>query len=450
MSSGKNNLEDSFHWGVSAAAYQTEGAWDEDGKGLSIWDVFAHKKGKIFNNQNGDLACDFYHRYATDLDLLHQLQIPNFRFSIAWSRIMPNGDGKLNPQGISFYNKLIDSCLQHNIVPWITLYHWDLPYELEKQGGWTNRKIIEWFNNYVSVCIKHFGDRVKNWIVLNEPMAFTGAGYFLGLHAPGRKGLNNFLAAVHHAALCQAEGGRIIRAMKSDAFIGTTFSCSLVQPINDSPRNISASVKADALLNRLFIEPLSGLGYPSTDLKFLQQIELFMQHGDEEKLKFDMDFIGLQNYTREIVKFNWMVPYLKTRPVPAIKRGVETTSMKWEIYPESIHAMLHQFSSYKMHKQIIVTENGAAFKDVNHNGEIKDTKRKDYLNQYIHQVWKAKEEGVNVTGYFVWSFTDNFEWAEGFNPRFGLVYVDYQTQARIIKNSGYWYSQFIRRFRGLN
>ena len=212
----KEEFGDDFKWGVSTAAYQIEGAHNADGKGKSIWDVFATTPGKIKEGQHGNITCDFYHRYAQDIALMSQMNIPNFRFSISWSRIMPTGEGAINPKGIEFYNRLIDFCLDVGIEPWVTLYHWDLPFELEKQGGWTNRKIICWFADFVNVCIKHFGDRVKHWMVLNEPMVFTGAGYFLGLHAPGRKGLNSFLAATHHAAICQAEGGQAV----GDLFLG--------------------------------------------------------------------------------------------------------------------------------------------------------------------------------------------------------------------------------------
>jgi len=211
-----------FNWGVSTAAYQIEGAYQKDGKGLSIWDLFTRKKGRIANNENANIACDFYHRYANDLALMRSMHIPHYRFSLSWSRIFPAGTGPVNNAGVDFYNRVIDFCLELEITPWITLYHWDLPYELEKKGGWVNREIVNWFCEYVQFCIRHFGDRVKNWIVLNEPMAFTGAGYFLGVHAPGKKGLSNFLAAAHHASLCQAEGGRLIRSESAGFTIGSS------------------------------------------------------------------------------------------------------------------------------------------------------------------------------------------------------------------------------------
>lgn len=436
-----------FIWGVSTAAYQVEGGCYADGKGKSIWDAFANTRGKIHHNENANNACDFYRRYTHDIILMAKLNIPNFRFSLSWSRIIPNGTGKVNPLGIEFYNRVIDFCLEMGIEPWITLYHWDLPYELEKRGGWTNRNIINWFGQYVEICVKYFGDRVKRWMVLNEPMVFTGAGYFLGVHAPGRKGLNNFLAAAHHAAMCQAEGGRIIRSIRPEVKIGTTFSCSYIQPHSGNQQDAMAAHRVDTLLNRMFVEPLAGLGYPVEDLKLLQRLGPYIKNGDEEKLAFDMDFIGVQNYTREIIAHSYFTPLLWARIVNAEKRKVETTQMNWEVYPEAIYEMLRKFSKYKIFNEIIVTENGAAFPDTVIEGKIHDIKRIDFLKKNIEQVLRARREGVNVNGYFVWSFTDNFEWAEGYRPRFGLVYVDYATQERLVKDSGYWYSELIQRIR---
>ncbi|MFZ4549219.1 MAG: glycoside hydrolase family 1 protein, partial [Bacteroidales bacterium] len=310
MGSTEKGFGSGFNWGVSTAAYQIEGAWNIDGKGKSIWDTFSNTKGKTWQGQNGNIACDFYHRFEQDIRLMVRLKIPNFRFSLSWSRIIPNGIGNVNPLGIEYYNRVIDFCLEVGIEPWISLYHWDLPHELENKGGWTNRDIIGWFGDYVQLCVRYFGDRVKHWMVLNEPMVFTGAGYFLGIHAPGRKGLNSFLAAAHHAAMCQAEGGRVIRSLQSKANIGTTFSCSSIHPYTNAKQDIAAALRVDALLNRMFVEPLAGLGYPMQDLKLLQRIERFIKDGDEVKLPFDMDFIGVQNYTREIIAFSLITPMI--------------------------------------------------------------------------------------------------------------------------------------------
>nr|WP_288808497.1 GH1 family beta-glucosidase [uncultured Sphingobacterium sp.] len=433
-----------FIWGVSTAAYQIEGAHDHQGKGPSIWDIFVKKKNRIFQNQHGDQACDFYNRYIQDLPLMQEMHIPNYRFSLSWSRILPDGIGRSNPSGMDFYDRLIDLSLELGIKPWVTLYHWDLPHALEKKGGWVNRDVKEWFGEFVGTCVARYGDRVKNWMVLNEPTVFTAAGYFFGVHAPERKGLGNFLAAAHHAALAQAHGARIIKSLQPDSQVGTTFSCSHIEPFTSREKDIIAAKKADVLLNRLFIEPLLGMGYPTKEIKILNRIEKYMKEGDEKELQFDMDFIGIQNYTREMIRYAMFVPYLQAKIVTAKERKVEMTEMNWEVYPSSIYHMLKKFSSYPNIPPLIVTENGAAFQDKVEHGKVHDPKRMNYLQQAIQHVYQAKREGVNIRGYFVWTFLDNFEWAEGYRPRFGLVYVDFQNQQRIIKSSGHWYVNFLK------
>jgi beta-glucosidase len=433
-----------FVWGVSTAAYQTEGAHNIDGKGASIWDAFTSQKGNIYQNENANTAVDFYHKYKEDILLMKAMNIKNFRFSISWSRLIPNGIGDINPEGMAFYNRVIDFCLECGITPWVTLYHWDLPLALEQKGGWTNRAVLDWFENYTTLCANQFGDRVKHWMVLNEPMVFTGAGYFLGVHAPGKKRLKNFLPAVHHAVLCQALGGLILRKLIPNSIIGTTFSCSQITPYRNTTKDILAAEKADALLNRLFIEPLLGLGYPIEKAPVLKRIEAYIKPEDLKNAVFDFDFIGVQNYTREVVKHSYYVPYINAKIIKASKRGVKTTLMDWEVYPKSIYNMIKQFNQYKNIKKIIITENGAAFTDTLENEKINDVERVHYYQTYLQQIHKAKKEGLNVEGYFAWTFTDNFEWAEGYRPRFGLVYVDFKTQQRIVKASGEWFRGFLK------
>lgn len=441
----KKLFGDDFNWGVSVAAFQIEGSCDIDGKGESVWDAFTKKKGKIHNGDNADVACDFYNRYEQDIDLIKQLNIPNFRFSISWTRIFPNGTGEINQQGIDYYNRVINYCLKNDIEPWLTIYHWDLPQALELQGGWTNRDIIDWFTAYVALCAQSFGDRVKNWMVMNEPAVFTGAGYFLGIHAPGRTGIKNFLPAIHHVVLSMAAGARTLRKLVPDAQIGTTFSCSYIEPYSDKLRDINAAKRADALINRLFIEPILGLGYPVNEVPVLKDIsKYYYKDGDDDNMKFDFDFIGIQNYTREIVKYSFFTPYISARLVKAEHRVVQLTEMKWEVYPPAIYQMIKKFNQYQQIKKLYITENGAAFKDnVNDNG-VNDPERLKYLRKHLEQVLRAKTEGFKVDGYFVWTLTDNFEWAEGYNPRFGLIYIDFNTQQRIVKSSGHWYSDFLK------
>lgn len=440
----KNLFGDDFIWGVSTAALQIEGSTATDGKGVSIWDTFAAKKGKINKGHSPVVACDFYNNYRSDIDLIKELNIPNFRFSISWSRILPDGTGKINQAGIDHYNNVIDYCLQQGIEPWLTLYHWDLPQVLEDKGGWTNREVVGWFESYVNICARSFGDRVKHWMVMNEPAVFVGAGYFLGIHAPGRMGLKAFLAAIHHATLCMASGGRALRSILPTAEIGTTFSCSFIEPKTDKPKDVAAASRIDALLNRLFLEPILGLGYPVNEVPALKSIYKYFQPGDEEDIKFDFDFIGVQNYTREIVQYSFFTPYVTASLVKAEKRGVELTEMKWEVYPPSIYQMIKKFNSYPQIKKIYITENGVAFPDEVTDGKVDDPRRTAYLRNYLQQVLKAKNEGFKVSGYFVWTLTDNFEWAEGYHPRFGLIYVDFETQQRIVKSSGRWYADLLK------
>lgn len=435
-----------FKWGTATAAYQIEGAHNKDGKGKSIWDTFTHREGKIKNNENGDVACDFYHRYPVDLNILKALNMNVFRFSIAWSRVLPDGVGKVNEKGIEFYHNVINECLRLGIYPWITLYHWDLPQALEDKGGWTNREVVNWFSEYADLVTKTYGDKVKNWMVLNEPAAFTGLGYLIGYHAPGKRGFKNFLPAVHHTALCQAEGGRIIRRNVPNAHVGSTFSCSYVMPFRSEEKDQKAMKRWDVLLNRLFIEPVLGMGYPSSDWPILKHIEKYVQPGDMEKLKFDFDFVGLQNYTRELVKQNALIPIMKGLEVPPKKRGVEEmTEMGWEVYPEGIYQLIKKFAAYPNLPKIYITENGAAFPDVVDGETVNDVKRIDFFKRYLKQVLRAKKEGIDIGGYFVWSLTDNFEWSEGFRPRFGLVHIDFTTQKRTVKDSGWWFREFIAR-----
>jgi beta-glucosidase len=440
----KQLFGDDFEWGVSTAAPQTEGNLDTDGRGRSVWDVFTQIQGKVLNGNKADTATDFYNRYREDIDLIKQLNIPNFRFSIAWPRIMPDGTGAVNQAGINHYNNVINYCLEQGVEPWITLYHWDLPYALELKGGWTNREIVTWFSAYVKVCADAFGDRVKHWMVMNEPAVFTGAGYFLGVHAPGRTGIKNFLPAVHHAVLCMAAGGRILREALPGAQIGTTFSCSHLEPYSGKSRDVAAAKRADSMINRLFVEAVSGMGYPD-DVKIFSKIKNYMQPGDEQLMKFDFDFIGIQNYTREIVKASIFIPYIGARLIKAEHRNIPTTAMKWEVYPPAIYEMIKKFDAYPFVKKIIITENGAAFPDVVVDGKVDDPLRLKYLQDHIAQVLKAKNEGCKVAGYFIWTLTDNFEWAEGYHPRFGIIHVNFETQERIVKESGKWYGRFLER-----
>jgi beta-glucosidase len=439
----RSHFGEDFLWGVSTSSFQIEGGHDQEGKGPSIWDDFAAKKNNIANNDSPNVAANFYTTYKEDIALLKEMGVPNFRFSIAWSRILPEGTGKVNQAGLDYYHKVLDACIEQGIEPFVTLYHWDLPSALDKQGGWINREITAWFKEYVTVCVNAFKDKVKYWMVLNEPSVFTGGGYFLGLHAPGKKGLGNFLPAMHHALLCQSIGFTTIKELDPLAQVGTTFSCTYVTPKAYTDKDLKAVERVDCLLNRAFIEPSLGLGYPVATLPFLKHMSKYMVKGDEELLKVNFDFIGLQNYTREVVAHNSYVPYINAKIIPANKRNVPHTDMNWEIYPKSIYYMILKYSEYEDIKRIIITESGAAFKDEVKGNKVNDKERMHYLQSYLEQVHHAKEKGGKVDGYFVWSLMDNFEWAEGYQKRFGLVHVDFETQERTLKNSGHWYRDFL-------
>jgi beta-glucosidase len=434
-----------FLWGTSCSAYQIEGAWNEEGRGPSIWDEFSQEKGNTYNNENGNVAVDFYHRYKEDIRLLKEMNFKVFRFSISWSRILPNGTGEVNQKGVEFYHNVIDECKRQGIEPWITLYHWDLPLALHNQGGWTNRDVVKWFSDYTAVCAKEYGTKVKNWMVFNEPAAFVGLGYLLGYHAPGKKSVSSFLKATHHTCLAMAESGRTIRSIIPDAIIGTNFSCSYVDAYKGKQKHNKAVRRLDAMLNRMFIEPSLGLGYPEKDLPFLKKIRKYMKDDDEDRLKFAFDFIGLQNYFRVVVKKSPFIPLVWARQINATKRDVPVNEMGFEIYPEGIYKVMKQFSAYEGVKDILITENGVCVKDSLVNGKVHDPERIQFFRDYLEFVLKAKSEGVPVKGYFVWSLTDNFEWSEGYEPRFGLVYVDYKTQERYIKDSGIWFRDQLKK-----
>jgi len=312
------------------------------------------------------------------------------------------------------------------------------------KGGWTNRESVSWFTNFVKICAQSFGDRVKHWMVMNEPGVFTGAGYFLGIHAPGRTGLKNFLPAIHHVVLSIVAGAKQLRNVLPGAQIGCTFSCSFIEPRSQKPRDLAAAKRVDALLNRVFFEAVSGYGYPLDDVPALKGITRYMLPGDSDHMKFDFDFIGVQNYTREIVRYSFFTPYINASLVKAEDRGVPLTEMKWEVYPPAIYQMIKKFSAYPEVKKLIITENGAAFPDHLINGEVDDPLRVNYLQMHIGEVLRAKQEGYKADGYFVWTLTDNFEWAEGYHPRFGLIYIDFDTQQRIIKSSGRWFAAFLK------
>lgn len=439
----KADFGSDFKWGVAASAYQTEGAWNVDGKSESNWDHFSRKSGKIERGENADIAADFYHRYEEDIDLVKAMNFKVFRFSLSWPRILPHGTGEINQAGLDFYHRVIDKCLAVGVEPWITIFHWDMPQVLEAEGGWTNRKMLDWFSEYADVVTKEYGTKVKNWMVINEQLSFTVGGYLLGNLAPGRRNIKKFMRAVHHSVLCNAEGGRIIRRNIPDANIGTTFFTAYIEPADQQQKNIEAAIRVDAGINRLFIEPLLGLGYPEDAIPTLSKIQKHFEHGDEERMVFDFDFIGIQYYFRSVVEKS-IIPGIRAIERKASVREVDANEMDCEIYPEGLYHILKKFSRYEKIKNILITENGTCIPDKVENGHVHDQKRIDYFKDHLNAVLKAKQEGVNVNGYLAWSPTDNFEWDKGFRTRFGLVYIDFQTLKRTVKDSGLWFKEFLK------
>ena len=433
-----------FLWGVATAAAQIEGAANAYGKGPSIWDTFSKKAGKIKKGHKPDEACDFYHRYEQDIALVKTLGFKVFRMSIAWSRIFPLGDGTVNAEGVAFYHKVIDECLKCDLIPMVTLYHWDLPEALSKEGGWTAYGINHAFNEYVLFCAKEYGSKVKQWIVINEPFGFTSLGYMLGVHAPGLTGVTNFFEAALHTAIAQADGARILRAEVNQAIIGTAFSCSEIVPYSHSDQDVMIAKRTDVLMNRFFLEPALGLGFPTGNWDVLEKFAIsYSTWRHQDRIAFDFDFIGIQNYFPLVIKYNAFIPVVQAWEVKAKSRKVPHTAMGWEINADSFYRIIKQFAAYPQVKNIMITENGAAFHDKLVDGKVEDEERVAYFKAYLAGMLKAKSEGVNITGYLAWTLMDNFEWAEGYQARFGLVHNDFKTQQRTIKQSGYWWQEFL-------
>ncbi|MCX7679850.1 MAG: GH1 family beta-glucosidase [Spirochaetes bacterium] len=429
-----------FLWGTATSAYQIEGAWNEDGKGPSIWDDFTHKGGKVHNNETGDVACDHYHRYKEDVMLIKKLRCKAYRFSISWPRILPEGRGRVNQKGIDFYKKLVDELRKRNIEPFVTLYHWDLPLALEKQGGWTKRFISDAFEEYTHVIVRALKDSVVYWMTLNEPLIIYGAGYFVGVHAPGYKSFMKAVKVIHNLLLSHAKSYRCIKSIAPNAKVGIVNASSPV--FGETEKDAKAAQLAEAFTQRIFLDPIFKGKYPELIEKKLRMVNWDIKGDDFALIKNTADFLGVNNYTRMVVKKSIL-------PVPGFTivqpKSANVTAMGWEIYPEGIYRLCTWIRDEYGNPPVYITENGAAFDDVvNKKGEIRDEKRIEFLKSYLMYVHKAIQEGCNVKGYFVWSLMDNFEWAEGYSKRFGIVYVDYPTQKRIIKESGKWYAKVCR------
>lgn len=430
-----------FEWGCATASYQIEGAWNEDGKGESIWDRFCHTTDHIRDGDTGDVACDHYHRFREDVALMKELRLRGYRFSISWPRVLPEGKGPVNQKGLDFYHRLVDELLENDIIPFPTLYHWDLPQALQDEGGWANRDTAERFAEYAATMANALGDRVKRWLIFNEPWVFTILGYMAGIHPPGLRDPAMALRTTHVVNVAHGLAARAMRATGRAPELGTAFSMGGAYPASESDDDKAAAERHFRFNNLWFLEPVQNGRYPEAYVGGMEPERLGVEPGDMETVKSSLDFIGVNLYTRTVIADNPQDPNIGIRPVDV--PGAERTEMGWEIYPEAIHDVIVRiWNDYQ--RPIYVTENGASYGDgPDERGVVDDRRRIAFYEKYIAQVARAMEEGVDVRGYYAWSLIDNFEWTFGYSQRLGIVYVDYPTQKRIVKNSGYWYRDVI-------
>lgn len=433
-----------FVWGSATSSYQIEGAWQEDGKGESIWDRFSHTPGKIEDGSNGDIACDHYHLWQDDIAMMQSLNLQAYRFSIAWPRILPEGRGRVNQVGLDFYSRIVDCLLDRNIIPCVTLYHWDLPQALQDQGGWPARDTAEAFVEYADIVSQHLGDRVKNWITHNEPWCISILSHLYGQHAPGWHDTVAALRTAHHVLLSHGWAVPVIRRNSPDAEVGITLNFEVAEPASRSAADLKVTRLHDATFNRWFADPIYGRGYPSDGIAFYAPAFPngldFIEPGDMETIAVPTDFLGVNYYSRGVYRDETAEDNLPQAKFANLAR----TEMDWEVYPQGLYKLLNRLYFDYDPPKIIVTENGCSYSDgPGADGHIADDRRKEYLRTHFAAAHRAIANGVPLAGYFVWSLMDNFEWAKGYLQRFGIVWVDYETQERIPKNSALWFSNVI-------
>jgi beta-glucosidase len=431
---------DGFLWGVATSAYQIEGAVDADGRGPSIWDTFSREPGRILHGDTGDVAADHYRRLGEDLDLLEQLGIQAYRFSIAWPRVQPDGTGALNQPGVDFYRRLLEGLAARGIEPMVTLYHWDLPQALEDRGGWLNRDTASRFADYASLVVEQLGGLAQRWITLNEPWCSAFLGYYEGRFAPGRQSYDEAYTAVHHLLLAHGLAVPAIRAASGAAEVAIT--CNLADIAPATPADALAARAADMEENRLFLDPVFHGRYPDDAPDFVRD-ERLVRDGDLELISAPLDFYGLNYYIREVVANDLGEPNRLWKRVPATG---ELTSKGDGIAPDGLTKVLERLQrEYAPNLPIYITESGAPYNDyIDPEGRVNDPERIEYLAKHFAAARAAIDSGVDLRGYFVWSLLDNFEWDSGYSMRFGLVFVDYSTQRRIPKSSALWYRDVIR------
>ncbi|MBP6786384.1 MAG: beta-glucosidase [Candidatus Promineofilum sp.] len=446
-----------FLFGAATSAYQIEGGWDADGKGPSIWDRFSHQPGRIHNGDTGDTAAETYRDFQTDIDIMRGLGLDAYRFSIAWSRVMPDGRGRVNNKGLDYYDRLVDELLAQGLLPFPTLFHWDMPQALQDvKGGFAQRDAAEYFADYATTVVGRLGDRVDHWTTLNEPWVHATLGCLIGAHAPGRRNPWAYLRTVHYQLLAHGLAAARIRSLSPTARVGIALNLTPFYPAGDGRHDREAADMGDQLLNRLFLDPLFRGRYPDPLWRKMRLFQPRIRPGDMDLIAQPLDFLGVNYYTRSVLRYHRLVPLLHLWPKDlGIIAGLDVeaegtyTAMGWEVYPAGLFETLLRLKKEYGNPTIYVTENGAAFLDtVEPDGRIRDEARRVYLEQHLAVVGAAARAGVDVRGYFVWSIIDNFEWAHGYDKRFGLVHVDFATQQRIIKDSGYWYARLIRAVHG--
>ena len=446
---------DGFLWGAATASYQIEGAYNEDGRGESVWDRFSHTPGAVLNGDTGDVACDHYHRWKEDIRLMKDLGLHAYRLSIAWPRILPEGRGHVNQAGLDFYNRLIDGLLETEIIPFITLFHWDLPQILQDIGGWANREVVDDFVAYTDIVTKSLGDRVNHWITHNEPSVYAFVGNLAGDHAPGIKDMPTALLVAHHLLLSHGRAVPVIRRNVPDARVGITLNLNFSVPASRSAVDYNAYRHGHGMWSRWFTDPIYGRHYPADVVDDFIREEIvpptgldFVQPGDMKEIAAQTDFLGVNYYTRQIAR-DTSVPESENLPQeifpPSKDNGHYQEFPGWEIYPEGLRRVLSWlYFNYQM-PALYITENGASFSDgPDTSGRITDQRRIDFLHGHFAASAKAIDAGVPLKGYFVWSLLDNFEWGFGYSQRFGIVWVDFETQTRLLKDSAKWYQRVIQ------
>lgn len=438
----KITFPENFIWGIGNGAYQSEGAWNEDGKGESIWDRYGHIPGNVWNGENGDVTTDFYHRYKEDIALLASLGIRHFRMSIAWTRILPDGKGEVNPKGVAFYHDVFAELKKYGIEPMVTLYMWDLPQKLQDAGGWANRETADCFERYARILFQEYGKEVSAWVTFDEPFCCAFIGNYLGTYAPGLRDFSTALQASYHMLLAHGRAVRACHETLPGAKIGIALNLSDCKAATDRPEDVEAARRADGYRNRWFLDPLYKGRFPEDMLRLYREKGVVLPEIREEDLQImseRQDFLGLNYYSPHFFvhdEKNWPVG------AAAVKAGYPINDIGWEIVPEALGNILRRVKADYGDIEIQITENGSCQTDiVNRAHRIADDGRIDYMHRHLAVLHRAIVEGVRVAGYYAFCFTDNVEWALGFSKRFGLVYVDFKTQERIVKDSGRWYAR---------